>query len=337
MDGLENSGAEQVEQTESKKEKKHGPNKGSIIDAASFKGFLLDPDDPRLKIVGLDTDHKEGEHHLYDRRINLPLNDRFVEYMMDPEVGFDSVIQVEKDGDDILVKKGRQRVRHAREANKRLRKLGRTPLRIRCTFEKDDDKASIKKKFGENAHRFADKPMETARNIREFMNAGYSEEEASITFNTSVENVALLLKLLDLDPSIQAAVDRGDFAASTVAPLAELSRDKQKAEFTKLKERADAGLRVSPKEVKAQTRAARSGSDEVIVPPSKRLLDKILKNDFKDRKLPADVRKALLWVTGEVSTNRAGIAGLTELEREANAQREKAQAKKAAKKKSAKK
>jgi ParB family chromosome partitioning protein len=301
---------------EATRKKKNGPNGGNIVAAPSSKIFLLDPDDPQLKIVGLDTDHKEGEHPLYDRRINLPLNEMFVQYMMMPDIGFDSVITVKKDGDDILVVKGRQRVRTAREANKRLKKAGRTPLRIKCEFSRgDSDETSLAKKFGENAHRENDKPIETARNLHEFITSGRTDKEASIVFRMTEQNVRMLLKLLELDPSIQKAVQRGEVAASSVAPLAELSRADQKVAFDKLKEDAATGVKVTHKVAKATAKAKKKGDSEVIVAPGKRLVTKILDlNKAEGSPLDPMFVKGVLWVLGDVSTKGVQVKGLTALE-----------------------
>ncbi len=309
--------------------------KKQAADAPYGRFFLIEPE--KLVIVGLDTKLEVGETHpLADpQRIHKPLEERFVQYM--DMVGFDSVIAVCKNGDVFEVVKGRQRVKTAREVNRRRAKdkNGKPPLRVKCEISRDSGELHATKKFGENAHKIVNSPLEVARDINTYMASGYSEEEASIVFNTSVANLKGLLKLLDLDPVIQRAVERGAVAATSVAPLAKLTREMQRHEFEKMNtEVANGGdgsktggkVRGAAKKAKAAAKAAaakKKGDDtaEAIVPPGKRLVTKMLELNKKDGGSGIDPMfvKGALWILGDISTKGAGVKGLTALENKAKA------------------
>lgn len=100
--------------------------KHQVFDAARLGGFRFDPD--VLVIIGLDT--KDGpEHELWDERALLPYSEEMVLSLMD--LGCLKTITVRKgeDGRPEIVD-GRGRAIAGREANRRLRKLGKTELLV---------------------------------------------------------------------------------------------------------------------------------------------------------------------------------------------------------------
>ena len=106
--------------------------------------FKMDPDD--LTIVGLDTPHKAGEHHLWDERINLPLDENMVLNIMALGVQESVRVEVEKtkgNGKCAYVVDGRRRVMHAREANRRLKKQGEPPVRVPVIAERNTEEKDL--------------------------------------------------------------------------------------------------------------------------------------------------------------------------------------------------
>src|SRR3989337_1776752 len=102
----------------------------SAIDAPRANLFLVDPDD--LVVIGLDTNAKSlNDHYLFDATVREPIDETLVASIMTH--GIIQPITVQKDGDKILVVAGRRRVRHAREANVRLKKAGAPPVSVPCT------------------------------------------------------------------------------------------------------------------------------------------------------------------------------------------------------------
>ena len=85
---------------------------------AEGKTNLLSFDPAKLKLV---TDEK---HPLYDPRVDLPLSDEMVASIMLKGVVKPIIVWKDPESGETVVVDGRQRVRNAIEANKRLRKRG---------------------------------------------------------------------------------------------------------------------------------------------------------------------------------------------------------------------
>lgn len=84
---------------------------GTIPGASKTAIFFFDAGDDRLKVI------KDKQHVLYDRRVELPLDESMVESIA--EIGVLHPIEVRKVGDNYEVIDGRRRVLHAREAQRR--------------------------------------------------------------------------------------------------------------------------------------------------------------------------------------------------------------------------
>src|SRR5262249_40534323 len=133
--------------------------------------LLCDPD--KLVIIGLDT--KDGpEHPLYDERIKLAIPEEFILQIM--HHGVKTPINVVKDPETgkVLVKAGRQRVKAAREANKRLRKEGAEPILVKAVPERgfSDGAALMESVEIENTFRQEDSPLTRAKKIQRYLERG---------------------------------------------------------------------------------------------------------------------------------------------------------------------
>jgi ParB family chromosome partitioning protein len=84
---------------------------GTIKGASKTAIFFFEANDSRLKVI------TDKQHVLYDRRVELPLEDSLVESIAD--IGVLHPIEVRKVGDNYEVIDGRRRVLHAREAQRR--------------------------------------------------------------------------------------------------------------------------------------------------------------------------------------------------------------------------
>ena len=167
----------------------------------------------------------EKNDPLFDERVNMPLDEALVLNVM--MFGVKEPVLVRKDGDVLKVVAGRQRVRAATEANKRLVKAGKEPMAIRCVMERGTDDVMLGIMILENEARIDDDPMVRAEKLQRYMAMGKTEEEAAITFNKPLAGIKMLLKLLDCSPKVQKAVTTGKVSASAAAKISELERSAQ--------------------------------------------------------------------------------------------------------------
>lgn len=209
----------------------------TAINAPRVNTFLVDPS--ALTIV---TDPK---HPLYDERVDLPLDENMVKNIM--TYGVKETILVRKDGDDILVVNGRQRTKHAIEANKRLLKAGSEIVQVKIGLEKGDDAEMVGIMISTNRFRQDDSPLVLAKKAQRLMAFGRTPEQAATTFGVTSTAIRQWLLLLELAPAVQKAVERGEVSASAASKLHGLKRDEQIAALDELK---NAGVKVTAKTVK---------------------------------------------------------------------------------------
>lgn len=273
-----------------------------------INAFSADPDD--LVIVGLDT--KDGpDHPLYDKRINLPVDENLVHDMM--MNGFTSTIICRENGEVLEVAVGRQRVKCARAANKLLKKAGKELLRVLYTIRKGDDADFLGVRIGENTHRTGLKVLDMADDLKKYLEAGRSEEQAAITFGMSKQNVKNLMKLHDLSGDVRKAIQRGDITPSGAAPLAKLPREEQNEALEKLLSDAKGGKKATRAAAKKAVKK-KTGEGES-TPPAKRLINDILKLNKKlpDRdQLNGEFVRGIRWTLGDFPSS--SIPGLRALE-----------------------
>jgi len=225
--------------------------KGNIMATLEIAGasktdlHLVPPE--KLVIIGLDT--KDGkEHPLYDERINLPLDEGMIKNIMFQGV-LENVICV-RDGDRLLVAAGRQRVRNAREANKRLEKEGSTALtKVPVVIKRGTEKAAFGIMISENAIRKDDGILENAEKCRRFIEFGNTEEEAATAFGVTVQQIKNWMSFNDLSTPVRKAVEAGRISASAAVKLAPLPKDEQKTKLDELLADAPEGKKVSVSKV----------------------------------------------------------------------------------------
>lgn len=270
--------------------------------------FLMDPAD--LTIIGIDT--KDGpEHALYDERVHLPLDEALIKNLMSH--GNKVPISVRKNGDIAEVVDGRQRVRCAREANKRLAASGKTPIRVKVIVERGGDGDMFGLLILTNELRQADGPLAKAEKLQRYLAMGYSEDEAAVTFGVTKQAIKNWLALLELDPTVRNAVEAGTLSASAAGKLASLPRDEQKAS---LKQLTAGGGKVTTERAKGAARARKNGASdaEPATPaPGKRQLRKIVEryNQRGVKDPNVEFIRGLRYALGELSPG--AVRGLNAL------------------------
>jgi ParB family chromosome partitioning protein len=262
-----------------------------------FEGYLLDPND--LCIVGIDsTDDSLG--FLSDPRNELPLPDEFIKNIM--VYGVASPVVATKIGDKLVVVDGRQRVKAAREANRRLIEEGKAPQRIKVLPRKGQDFELFGVSLSLNEHRTDDCIVDRAAKAQRFINMGRSVDEAALAFGVTDQAINQWLKILELAPAVQDFIRHGKLAVITAMKLLKLTPDEQVAAATKLVEAAEhKGKRATNRDMDKQ--------NGTTVAPPKRLVTKLL--EAPPEKLPPDLSpgflKGIKWMLGQITDEDAGL------------------------------
>lgn len=256
------------------------------IDAPRLNTFLVDPAD--LKII---TDEK---HPLYDPREKLPVDEAMVLSIM--SYGVVEPVVVAKDGQDVVVIDGRQRVKNAREANRRLKAQGKELVRVPALVKKAPEGTLFGVMVLTNEHRQDDPPLAKAEKLSRFLAMGRSEAEAAVVFGMKEPEVKNLLKLLDCAKPVQKAVQDGVLSVSAAANLSSLPRTEQADKLEKLLKDA-AGKPKGKKHGRVTVREAKKATGKGDARPSPKEVRELF-TFMAGRNLPgdADAVALLAWI-----------------------------------------
>lgn len=229
------------------------------FNAPTSKYFKLDPDD--VAIID------DPGHLLYDERIKQPLSEELVASI--DTWGVVTPILVRKDGDEAQVVDGRQRVRAAREVNKRRRAARRKEMvYVPALLDRTEDENAPLKVEIANSGRLEDSPLTKARKAQRLLDMGHDESVVARSMGITVAYLKQLQALLSLDPKVKRAVDAGSIAASSAAKLSKLTRDDQVAQLDEL---LAGGGKVTAAKARAAV-ATKTGNGNGHVAPGKREL-----------------------------------------------------------------
>jgi ParB family chromosome partitioning protein len=209
-------------------------------DSLNAKGkkdaYMFDPDD--LVLV---TDEKSP---LYDERVNLPVDENLVLNMLFAPDGVPQgvlepiTVARNTETGKVEVVIGRQRVKAAREANKRLKKQGAEPIRIPAMVQRVNPHRGMGMIISENEHRQNDTPLGRARKMQRYLDLGRDESEIAVLFGVSAASVKNMLALLDAPAAVRHAVEAGKISTSDAYKLAKLEPGEAKDKVAELVEHA---------------------------------------------------------------------------------------------------
>lgn len=252
----------------------------STFDASRLNAFSFEPE--KLVLVS------DSTHPLYDPRMELPLDEGLVKNIMC--YGVIEPIVIAKISEKPVVIDGRQRVRAAVEANKRLKKSGSEIMRVPCVVYRGTEADLYGVSVSANEARQDDLPLAKAKKAAKLMNMGKSEEEVAIAFGVTPQAVTQWLKLLECSGPVQKAVERGQLSASAASKLSRLDGQEQTKALDELLTEAKA----TGKRPTAQKVAKAAGQKAARMRSRKEILQRL-----EEKRLPEMYRKALLWVLGE--------------------------------------
>ncbi len=203
-----------------------------------------------LTVVGYSADHP-----LVDSRVALNVHEPTVLSMM--KLGVLTPITIRKNGERdgkpvIEVVDGRQRVKNAIEANKRLAALGQPLIRIPARRTRGDEHFLTDVMIAANELRQDDDVISKARKVRLYIARGRSEEEAATAWGVSKKTIQTWRALDEAVPVVQSAVKSGEISAAVAANLGRLPHAAQLPALEKLRTE---GVTKGKKGVEAAERA----------------------------------------------------------------------------------
>ena len=175
--------------------------------------------------------HDESDP-LYDERGSWPINEAMVKNIM--VHGVLVPIIARKNGEELQVEDGRQRVINACEANKRLKKEGSHPIRVRVDVRADDDKRAMGVMVSTNEQRRGDVIITKAHKMQRLMTHGMTEDEVATEFGVTTASVKNYLLLLECAKPVQDAVSKGKLSADIAKKMAKLPKAEQVEALEKL-------------------------------------------------------------------------------------------------------
>jgi ParB family chromosome partitioning protein len=192
----------------------------TIIEAPRGEStFLVMPEE--VRIIGVDTTHKRGEHPLWQQRAFRQPNEASVLNMMVNGNKFVPPIQIElaEDGGWDLAD-GRGRVIDAREANRRLRERGAEPFALKALVKRREDVAtSFERMIVPNSFATLPTLIDRMRDACAALDRGVPEERVALLAGVGVPQLRQW-KMLHDAPEVLAHVESGELSLTTGVQIA---------------------------------------------------------------------------------------------------------------------
>lgn len=180
----------------------------------------------------------DPNHALYDPRVGLPVDEALVLNIMFQGVIEPIVITKDAETGETIVVAGRQRVKAAREANRRLKERGDPCVSVPAVVRRGTDSALAAVMVSENEIRQEDTPLVKAGKMQKLIDMGRSEQDLMVIFGVTMTTIKSYLSLLECSKPVQKAIEEGKVSVTVATKLARLDPAEQKA---KLEEVIEAG------------------------------------------------------------------------------------------------
>jgi len=281
-----------------------------LLDGKRESLFRVDP--ATLTIIGLDTEDG-SDHPLWDERIKLDLDEAMVLNIMALGVREPVVVVVQGKGESRVaaVVDGRQRVRHAREANARLVKRGEPALQVPVIAEKGmSEQEQMLLSVSLNEIRQDDPVMVKAAKASRMKARGAAFAEIAMSFGVTDQTVALWVNINSLTDVAKRAIADGRITPTAAGQLAGLKPEEQKAALAELLAEAEAtGEKPTVDKAKDKVRAKKNGDTTTTIAPKRRVLRRVIETGTEV--LSADFLAGVRFAIGDL--NPKTIKGLTAL------------------------
>lgn len=206
---------------------------------------FADPND--LVIIGHDTDDGPS-HRLYDQRNKLPVNEALARSI--GKHGVMEKVKVRKDGTDLIVVSGRQRVRAARWWNKYATENNLKTVRVPYEFEFVSMEEGGRRNRISNSHRTDEPTWMKAQTAIDCYKNGDSVEEIAEDMLVSVQQVRVWMQWALIHPKAQDAVRADKFAFNSAILLASLTASVQEEALVEMYNAEERGEAITVKIVR---------------------------------------------------------------------------------------
>lgn len=171
---------------------------------------------------------------LYDSRVHMPVDEALV--LNIKALGVLQAISIAKNAETGLVEvvAGRQRVKAAREANRRLRAEGGVLIQVPAIPRKDRGVSLTSVMVSENELRQADTPMGRAEKMVKLLGLGRTEADLCVLFGCGLPTVKSTLALLNATDAVQTAVQSGAINLGHAKALVKLEPAEQREKVAAL-------------------------------------------------------------------------------------------------------
>jgi ParB family chromosome partitioning protein len=258
--------------------------KQKTFKAATKDCFLFEPE----KLV-LITD-KESPY--YDPRVEGKADSALVDSIIAQGVIKPIVVTKDTEGNAIVVD-GRQRVKAALAANKKLVADGSKPVRVPGVYRSGSQKALVGVSVSANEIRRDDDILIKSKKAQNLVDMGYTRDEIATTFGVTQQTIGNWLAVDELCEPVKAEIRDGSFAASYAPKLAKLEEKEQIAEMKRLqKEKA---VKKPRGKKGAQDKAEKAAKSPETGLRSLKEINAMTKALGKDHRFV----RVLDWVTGE--------------------------------------
>lgn len=181
----------------------------------------------------------DKKHYLFQSRAIDPLDEQMINSIIEHGVLEPPIVVPagqDAEGSDVYeVVDGRQRVRCAVEANRRLENRKDRLRRIVCKVkDAGAESHGVRLKNILNEHRKEADPMTRAEGMAEYMSVGYDKAATAVDFWTSEKTVDRHLSLLKLDKKLQQAVREKKVTLVDALELGKVSHKEQRAAVERL-------------------------------------------------------------------------------------------------------
>lgn len=261
-------------------------------------------DPENIIIVGLDTQEADKSSPLYDERVDMALAEELIASIREHGVQ-QNVVALEKAGKLVCVD-GRQRVRAARELNRRLVEDGGTKddlVKVPVTRYASNGVGLMGLGIALNEIRYEDPIPIKAQKLQRYLNLGRSLEDASRAFGVKISTLQNWLSVLKLAPELQDQVNDGTLSVSAAVDLSQMEEPEQKEVAEEVKKAKAEGK--NPKVVAKAASRRVAKTTKFAKSPGRRLIKKLISYPVDDRTkfVSEDFVKGAAWAAGQIETN----------------------------------
>lgn len=234
-----------------------------------------------LTIVGIDCADDEMPG-LVDPRIHDPIRPELVASIY--AHGVQQLVKVTGRGERLYVVDGRQRVRHAREANRQRVAEGLPPMRVNVEVISPDGANDGEEQRSlwitakvANSFRLEDGPMRKAVNAKAAMSKfGLTAEEVAAAEGVALATMRQYLSLLRLDPAMQEAVEQGKITPTAAAGLVAMPASEQCEYLARVEAGEVKGTVAEVHKERAERKAKREKGEDYTAPITTREIKRMV-------------------------------------------------------------